>query len=47
MYEGKEEVLKYISNMKSMAVRMGRIANQNKVCKWLSFKKYKLESQNI
>ena len=31
----------------SMAVYMGRIANQRKIPKWLPFKNYKSESLNI
>ena len=31
----------------SMTVNVGRIANQKKVPKWLSFKNYKSESLNI
>ena len=39
MYEGKEEIHKYMQYEISMTVCMGRIANQRKIPKWLPFKK--------
>ena len=46
MYEGKEEIHKYMWYGVSDC-NMGRIANQRKVPKLLSFKNFKSESQNI
>ena len=43
VYEGKEEIHKFIQ---SMTVCMGRIANQGKVSKWLPFENYKSKSLN-
>ena len=39
VYEGKEELHKYMQYEVSMTVFMGRIANQRKIPKWLSFTK--------
>ena len=47
VYEGKEEIHKYMQYEVSMTVCMGRKANQRKVPKWLQFKNYKSESLNI
>ena len=47
LYEGKEEIHKYMQHEVSMTVCMGRIANQRKVLEWLPFKNYKSESLNI
>ena len=47
VYEGKEEIHKYMQYEVSMTVCMGRIANQRKVPTWLPFKNYKLELLNI
>ena len=47
LYEGKEEIHKYMQLEVSMTVYMGRIANQRKVPKWLPLKNYMSESQNI
>ena len=47
VYEGKEEIHKYMQYEVSMTVCVGRIANQIKVPKWLPFKNYKSESLNI
>ena len=38
VYEGKEEIDKYMQYELSMTVCMGRKANQRKVPKWLQFK---------
>ena len=38
MYEGKEEIHKYIQYEVSITVCVGRIANQRKIPKWLPFK---------
>ena len=38
VYEGKEEIHKYMQYEVSMIVCMGKIANQRKVLKWLPFK---------
>ena len=46
-YEAKEEMHKYMQYEVFMTVCMGRIVNQRKVPKWLSFKNYKSESLNI
>ena len=40
VYEGKDEIYKYIQYEVSMTVCVGRIANQRKIPKWLSFKNY-------
>ena len=37
----------YSCDRVSMTAYMGRIANQGKIPKWLSFKNYKSESRNI
>ena len=47
VYEGKEEIHKYMQNEVSMTVCLGWITNQRKVPKWLSLKNYKSESLNI
>ena len=47
VYEGKEEIRKYVQYEVSMTVCMGRIANQRKLPKWLPFQNYKSESLNI
>ena len=47
VYEGKEEIHKYVQYEVSMTVCMSRTTNQRKVPKWLSFKNYKSESLNI
>ena len=47
VYEGKEEIHKYMQHEVFMTICVGWIANQRKVPKWLSFKNYKSESQNI
>ena len=47
MYEGKEELHKYMQYEVFMTVNMGRATNQRKVAKWLPFKNYKSESLNI
>ena len=47
VYEGKEEIHKYVQYEVSMAVSMGRTTNQRKVPKWLPFKNYNSESLNI
>ena len=47
VYAGKEEIHKYMQYEVSVTVCMGRIANQRKIPKWLPFKNYKSESQNI
>ena len=47
VYEGKEEIHKYVQYKVSMTVCMGRTTNQRKVSKWLPFKNYKSESLNI
>ena len=47
VYEGKEEIHKYVQHEVSMTVCMGRTTNQRKVPKWLPFKNYKSESLNI
>ena len=47
MYTGKEEIHKYMQYEVSMAVDMGRLANQRKVPQWLPFENYNLESPNI
>ena len=47
VYVGKEEILKYMQYEVYMAAKMGRIANQRKIPKWLRFKNYKSESLNI
>ena len=47
VYEGKEEMHKYMQYEVSMTVSVGRIANQRKVPKWLSFKIYESESLHI
>ena len=38
VYEGKEEIYKYMQYEVSMTVYMGSNANQRKVPKWLPFK---------
>ena len=47
VYEGKEEIHKYMQYEVTMTVCMGRIANQRKVPKWLPFKNCMSESLNI
>ena len=47
VYEGKEEVYKYMQYEVPLTVCVGRISNQRKLPKWLSFKNYKSESLNI
>ena len=47
VFEGKEEIHKYMQYEVSMTVSMGRATNQRKVAKWLPFKNYKSESPNI
>ena len=47
MYVGKEEIHKHMQYEVSLLVHMGRIANQRKLLKWLSFENYKSESLNI
>ena len=47
MYEGKDEIHKYMQYEVSITVCMGRIANQRKIPKWLPFKNYMSESLNI
>ena len=47
VYEGKEEIHKYMQYQVSMNVYVGLIVNQRKVPKWLSFKNYKSVSLNI
>ena len=47
VYEGKEEIHKYMQYQVSMTVWMGRTTNQRKVPKWLPFKNYHSESLNI
>ena len=47
MYEGKEEIHKYMQYEVSMTVCVGWITNQRKVPKWLLFKNYMSESLNI
>ena len=47
VYEGKEEIHKYVQHKVSMTVCMGRIANQRRAPKWLRLKNYKSESLNI
>ena len=42
-YIGKEDIHKYMQYEASMTVNMGRVANQRKVPKWLSFKNCKSE----
>ena len=43
VHVGKEAILKCMSCEISMIVYMGRIANHQKVPKWLPFKNYKSE----
>ena len=47
VYEGKEDIHKYMQYEVSNIVCMGRIANQREVPKWLPFKNYKSELLNI
>ena len=47
LYEGKEQIHKYMQYEVSMTVCMGSIANQSKEPKWLPFKNYKVEPLNI
>ena len=47
VYEGKEEIQKYMQYEVSMTVSIGRITNQRKVPKLLPFKNYMSESLNI
>ena len=47
VYEGKEEIHKYMQYEVSTTVCKGRIANQRKVLKWLPFENYMKESLNI
>ena len=47
VYEGKEEIHKYMQYQVSMTVCIGRIVNQRKVPKWLPFKNYMSESLNF
>ena len=47
VYEGKEEIHKYMQYEVSMTVYKGMTTNQRKVSKWLPFKNYKSESRNI
>ena len=47
VYEGKDEIHKYMQYEVSMTVCMGRTTNQRKVPKWLPFKNYMSESLNI
>ena len=47
VYEGEEEMHKYMQCEVSMTVCMGRATNQSKVAKWLPFKNCKSESLNI
>ena len=47
VYEGKEEIHKYMQYEVSMTVCMGMTTHQRKAPKWLPFKNYKLESLNI
>ena len=47
VYEGKEEIHKYMQYEVSVTVCMGRTTIQRKVPKWLPFKNYKSESLNI
>ena len=44
VYEGKDEIHNYMQYDVSMTVCMGRIQNQRKIPKWLSFKNYTSES---
>ena len=37
VYVGKEEILKCMQYEVSMTAKMGRIANQSKILKWLPF----------
>ena len=47
VYEGKEEIHKYMQYEVSKTVCMDRTTNQRKVPKWLQFKNYMLELLNI
>ena len=47
VYQGKEEIHKYMQYEVSMTICMGRTTNQSKVPKWLQLKNYNLESLNI
>ena len=47
VYVGKEEIHKYKQYVVFMTAYMGRIANQRKIPKYLSFKNYKSELLNV
>ena len=47
VHVGKREILTCVSYEVSMTVKMGSVANQRKIPKWLPFKYYKSESLNI
>ena len=47
VYEGKEEIHKYMQHEVPMTVCMGKIAKLRKIPKWLPFKNHKSESLNI
>ena len=47
LYEGKEEIQKYMQYEVSMTVYMGGTTDQRKAPKWLPFKNSKSESLHI
>ena len=47
VYEGKEEIHKYMQHEVSLTICVRSTANQRNIPKWLPFKNYKSESLNI